>query len=149
MLNLAEGSPFKGSKFNKKSYEEGDLYRWSSLRSAYLAEANVDAASMYAANGWGPWALNAGPGTRGLTPTPSFREMGSGGIWYSPFGWGFYSPWLSYEAPFFGYGYGYGYGGGRHLHRFSNYREWGSRSPYIASNSDFLKAKLRFCCEKT
>ncbi len=28
------------------------------------------------------------------------------GIWYSPFGWPFYSPWVAY-----GYGFGYGFGG--------------------------------------
>jgi hypothetical protein len=44
------------------------------------------------------------------------------GIFYDPFGWGFYSPWLAFEAPYFGYGFGYGgigygglgYGGYRH-----------------------------------
>ena len=129
-LNLTESSPLKGSKFNKKSYEGGDLYRWSSLRSAYLAEANVDAASMYASSGWGPWALS------GWAWDPWFDAytfIPGDGIWYSPFGWGFYSPWLAYESPFFGYGYGYG--GWRYPHHFSNYREWGSRSPYVASNS--------------
>lgn len=134
-LNLTEGNPFKGRKFNKKSYEEGDLYRWSSLRSAYLAEANVDAASMYGANGWGPWGLNAWDWDPWFD---AYTFIPGDGIWYSPFGWGFYSPWLAYESPFFGYGYGgygYGIGGGRVPHRFSNYREWGSHSPYVASNS--------------
>ena len=36
-----------------------------------------------------------------------------------------------FPAPFFGYGYG----GDRYFHHFSNYREWESRSPYIANNS--------------
>src|SRR5271169_3861044 len=129
-LNLAEGSPLKGSKFNKKSYEEGDLYRWSSLRSAYLAEANVDAASMYPSSGWGPWGLNAWAWDPWFD---AYTFIPGDGIWYSPFGWGFYSPWLAYESPFFGYGYGYG--GWRYPHHFSNFREWGSRSPYVASNS--------------
>ena len=129
-LNLAPGSVFKGQKFDKKSYEEGDLYRWSSLRSAYLAEANVDTASLYAMNGWGPWALNAWAWDPWFD---AYTFIPGDGIWYSPFGWGFYSPWLAYESPFFGYGYGYG--GWHNPHRFSNYREWGSRSPYVASNS--------------
>jgi hypothetical protein len=43
----------KARKFDKKSYEEGNLFRWSGLRSGYLAEANVDAAGTYAENGWG------------------------------------------------------------------------------------------------
>jgi hypothetical protein len=57
-VRLGSNGPLRAQKFNKSLYEEGDLYRWSSLRSAYLAEANVDAAGFYAANGWGPW----GPG---------------------------------------------------------------------------------------
>jgi len=127
-LSLAEESSLKGRKFDKKSYEEGDLYRWSSLRSAYLAEANVDAASMYTGNSWGPW------GWANWYWDPWFDAytfIPGDGIWYSPFGWGFYSPWCVFDAPFFGYGYGYG--GGRYLHHFGNYRDWESRSPYIAS----------------
>jgi hypothetical protein len=54
-LSLKANSSPKAQKFDRKSYEEGDLYRWSSLRSSYLAEANVDPAGIYAANGWGPW----------------------------------------------------------------------------------------------
>jgi hypothetical protein len=127
-LSLAEESSLKGRKFDKKSYEEGDLYRWSSLRSAYLAEANVDAASMYAGNSWGPW------GWANWYWDPWFDAytfIPGDGIWYSPFGWGFYSPWCVFDAPFFEYGYGYG--GGRYFRHFGNYRDWESRSPYIAS----------------
>jgi hypothetical protein len=133
-LNLAADSSLKRLKFDKKSYEEGDLYRWSSLRSAYLAEANVDAASSYSSAGWGPW------GWTGWDWDPWFDAytfIPGDGIWYSPFGWGFYSPWWVFDAPFFGYGlgYGYGYGGGRYFHHFGNYRDWESHSPYVASNS--------------
>lgn len=46
---------FKDRKIDKNSYDADDLYRWSSLRSAYLAEANVDAAPGYLAGGWGGW----------------------------------------------------------------------------------------------
>ena len=106
-VTLASNDLSKPRKFDKKSYEEGDLFRWSSLRSGYLAEANVDAAGMYAENGWGgtgwwgtdwywdPWF-------------DAFTFIPGDGIFYSPFGWGFYSPWWVYQAPFFGYGYGYG-----------------------------------------
>ena len=130
-LSLAvNGSP-KESKFDKKSYEEDDLYRWSSLRSAYLAEANVDAASTYTSAGWGgPW------GWAGWDWDPWFGAytfVPGDGIWYSPFGWGFYSPWWVFDAPFFGYGWGYGYGGGRYFHNFGNYRDWEAHSPYVAS----------------
>ena len=128
-LSLAQNSSHKESKFDKKSYEEDDLYRWSSLRSAYLAEANVDAASTYTSAGWGgPW------GWAGWDWDPWFDAytfVPGDGIWYSPFGWGFYSPWWVFDAPFFGYGYGYG--GGRYFHNFGNYRDWEAHSPYVAS----------------
>ena len=119
-----EGS-LKAEKFKKKAYEEGDLYRWSSLRSAYLAEANIDAAGSYAANGWGPW----GPGWWGADwywdPWFSaYTFIPGDGIFYSPFGWGFYSPWWVYQAPFYGYGHYY--------HHFSaNYHTWGTGSHYV------------------
>ncbi|MGD1078277.1 MAG: FecR domain-containing protein [Candidatus Sulfotelmatobacter sp.] len=140
-VTLASNDLSKVRKFDKKSYEEGDLFRWSSLRSGYLAEANVDAASMYANSGWG------GPGWWGAEwywdPWfDAFTFIPGDGIFYSPFGWGFYSPWWVYQAPFFGYGYGYGgygrYGGyGGHLyHHFSeNARNWGPGTHYAAGRS--------------
>lgn len=135
-LNIAEGAQPKARKFDKKSYEEGELYRWSSLRSAYLAEANVDTARLYASNGWGDWGLNAWAWDPWFS---AYTFIPGDGIWYSPFGWGFYSPWLAYEAPFYGFGYGYGYGygysAGRRPYRFENSREWLAHSPYVASNS--------------
>lgn len=43
----------KSRGFDKKTYESSDLYNWSSLRSAYLAEANADVAPTYAVtDGW-------------------------------------------------------------------------------------------------
>ncbi|HWO29793.1 MAG TPA: FecR domain-containing protein, partial [Candidatus Acidoferrum sp.] len=41
-LALGTGGSMKPEKFDKESQD--DLYRWSSLRSSYLAEANVDRA---------------------------------------------------------------------------------------------------------
>jgi FecR protein len=57
-LDFSPGSPLRAEKFDKKNFDQNDLDRWSSLRSAYLAEANVDAAELYAAKKRGPW----GPG---------------------------------------------------------------------------------------
>lgn len=134
-VSLGFNGPLKVQKFNKKSYEEGDLYRWSSLRSAYLAEANVDAAGIYAANGWGPW----GPGWWGADwywdPWfDAYTFIPGDGIFYSPFGWGFYSPWWVYEAPFYGYGYGSGYG--HYYHHFSgDYHNWGPGSHYVTGRN--------------
>ena len=126
----------KPRKFDKKSYEEGDLFRWSSLRSGYLAEANVDAAGIYAQNGWG------GPSWWGADwywdPWfDAFTFLPGDGIFYSPFGWGFYSPWCVYQAPFFGYGYGFGrYGYVHNYHHFStDARNWGYGSHYVAGRS--------------
>lgn len=135
-VTLASNDLSKARKFDKKSYEEGDLFRWSSLRSAYLAEANVDAAGMYAESGWGglgwwgadwywdPWF-------------DAFTFIPGDGIFYSPFGWGFYSPWWVYDAPFFGYGYGWGgYGHGHYYHHFStDARNWGPGSHYVTGRS--------------
>ncbi len=52
----------QGEKFDKDEYEQSDLYRWSSLRSSYLAEANVDAARIYVGmdGPWGPGWIGAG-----------------------------------------------------------------------------------------
>ncbi len=128
-INLASGSTFKARKFNKKSFEEGDLYRWSSLRSAYLAEANVDEAGMYAST-MGPWGGGWAANWYWDPWFDAYTFIPGDGIFYSPFGWGFYSPWLVSEAPFYGYGYGYGYR--PYYHHFSANGTTGFRSPYLA-----------------
>jgi hypothetical protein len=95
---LNPDTSLKSRKFDKNMYKEGDLYRWSSLRSSYLAEANANEARVYVANGWyGPgwfgagWYWNPWFGTYTFIPAD--------GILYSPFGWGFYSPLWAYRAP--------------------------------------------------
>jgi hypothetical protein len=87
-------------KFDKEQYQQSDLYRWSSLRSSYLAEANVDAARVYVNNGYyGPGWVGAGwywnPWFGSYTFIPA------DGFFYSPFGWGFYSPLVVFRAPVF------------------------------------------------
>ncbi|MEO6816221.1 MAG: FecR domain-containing protein [Edaphobacter sp.] len=104
------GEPTKPERFNKDLAKNDDLYKWSSLRSAYLGQANVDLASAYA----GASGLNSGwywaGGPFGYTWLP-----GSGLFW-NPFGYGFYSPIYLYGGGSiygrYGYGDGYGYGGG-------------------------------------
>ncbi len=98
----------KATKFKESPYEQSDLYRFSSLRSQYLAEANANAAGLY---------LGGGPGWYGAgwywDPLfTAYTWIPGDGMFYSPFGWGFYSPWFVGYSPFFygGYGYGYGYG---------------------------------------
>jgi len=108
----------KSRKFDKDSFEASDdLYRWSSLRSAYLAQANVDEARTYVVDGWyGPgwwgagWYWNPWFGAYTFIPADGFL--------FSPFGWGFYSPLWVYRAPGFYYGHFY--------HNFAaGYPAWG------------------------
>ena len=115
-LDLNQTGRLKTAKFDKKAYETSDLYRFSDLRSSYLAEANVDMARQYYAGGPG-WY---GPGWYWDPGFWSYTWLPGDGIFYDPFGWGFYSPWFVGYAPIFygGYGYHYGYGG---VYGFRNY----------------------------
>jgi len=97
---LALNSPkLKEQGFNKDQVTKNDdLYRWSSLRSEYLSDANVNAAQMYYANGWyGPgwW----GPGWYWDPYFAGFTFLPGSGYFYNPFGWGFYSPLMVWRAP--------------------------------------------------
>ena len=127
-ITIASYNRLQLQHFSKKSYEVGDLYRWSSLRSAYLAEANVDAAHFYAANGQGPW----GPGWWGAKwywdPWfHAFTFIPEDGIFYTTFGWGFYSPRLVFKAPFCPEAYD---------HHFSiDNHSWGPGSHYVAGRN--------------
>lgn len=110
MVDLNTSEKLKAHSFDKDAYEQTDLYRWSSLRSQYLAEANADAARTYIVNGaYGPGWFGGGwywdPWFGGYTFIPA------DGIFYSPFGWGFYSPFVVYRSPFF-------FVGGPGVHRF-------------------------------
>jgi hypothetical protein len=107
------GDVSKSVSFNKDQAKSADqLYNWSSLRSEYLGEANVNLASGYGGSaGFAPgWFWDSG--LYGYTWLPG------GGPFFSPFGWGFYSPAYLYGGGLLygrgGYGYGrggYGYGG--------------------------------------
>jgi hypothetical protein len=99
-LNIAAGD-MKAHGFDRKSFE-GDLYNWGSLRSSYLAEANISEARTYVAGPgfwgggwyWNPWYS-------------AYTFIPGDGFFYNPFGWGFYSPWFVGYAPFFGFHGGY------------------------------------------
>jgi FecR protein len=106
--NLNSAGKLKTTKFDKRTYEQSDLYRFSDLRSEYLAEANVNAAGLYypgASLGWWGAGWYWDPWLVGYTWLP-------GDGWFaSPFGWGFSSPlWLGY-AGYYPYWGGYGYYG--------------------------------------
>jgi hypothetical protein len=109
VMLATENSQARG--FDKNAYE-GDLYNWSKLRSSYMAEANADVAPIY--EGYGPGWYGAGWYWDPWLSSYAFVPGGSD-IFYSPFGWGFYSPFAFYGAYGVPWGYGYGYYG-RGLH---------------------------------
>jgi FecR protein len=97
------GDGEKAEHFDKKASQDA-LYNWSSLRSEYLGEANVQLASAYeGAPDFAPgWFWDAG--LYGYTWLPG------DGAFFDPFGYGFYSPYYLFDG---GYVYGYGRGYGR------------------------------------
>lgn len=113
-VDLNGTAKLKSRKFDKNSFEQSDLYRFSNLRSEYLAEANVDAARTYYAGGPG-WY---GPGWYWDPFFTSYTWIPGNGVLYSPFGWGFYSPGFVSYAPI--------YYGGYHPYRGGHY-------PYYAA----------------
>ena len=84
-LAFNAGASMTPEKFNKEK-DQDDLYRWSSLRSSYLAEANVDRAQDHQEGYWYGAGWDWDPYYAAYTFIPG------DGIFYSPFGWGFYSP---------------------------------------------------------
>ena len=98
-LNVASDAPLKAQKFDKKK-DADDFYNWSALRSQYESEANMDIAR-YAPGVvspgwfWDPWYS-------------AYTFVPGNGIFYSPFGWGFYSPaWFGYAPIYYGAPYHY------------------------------------------
>jgi len=105
-LALAGGVSEKPAGFDARAAQD-ELYNWSSLRSQYLAEANNQIAGQYASISgfnpgwyWDPYMWD-------------YTFIGMGPNW-SPFGFGFYPPWMGgfYGRGFYGGGY-YGRGFGR------------------------------------
>lgn len=110
-------SKLKARGFDKKADEDA-FYRWSSLRSSYLAEANADAARGFANGyygyGYGPYAGWYNPGWFWDPWFGAYTWLPGDGIFWNPFGWGFYSPAFAYAAPFYGYGGIHAFGPGYH-----------------------------------
>jgi hypothetical protein len=99
-----DGKP-KAEGFNKTADEDA-FYRWSSLRASYLAEANVKTAGIYAYGGPG-WY---GPGWYWNPWFSAYTWIPGQGIFWDPFGWGFFAPGFVGYAPLYGYGF-YGHPG--------------------------------------
>ncbi len=95
------GEPLKVASFDRKA--EDDLYRWSSVRSDYLAQANAATAQ----NVYMGYGLFGGDGWYWNPYFTAWSWLPGDGYFYSPFGYPFFSPGYAMYAP---YGYG-GYGG--------------------------------------
>lgn len=106
------GGALMAENFDKKDTD--DLYNWSSRRAGYLATANASSAAAinngggYSGGlfGFGGWQFNPMFGMFTFVPAM--------GIGYSPFGYGWFSPYtIGYYMPYFGYPSYSGYAGGR------------------------------------
>lgn len=96
----------KARDFDKRAYED-EMYRWSSLRSSYLAQANIEMArAYYGGNGWAPspWV---GPNWYWDPWYSAYTWLPGDGIFWNPWGFGFYSPLFVFRAPFIGFGGGF------------------------------------------
>ena len=124
-LALGIGGSMKPEKFDKETQD--DLYRWSSLRSSYLAEANLDRAQDYQmATNW------YGAGWDWDPYYDSYTFIPGDGIFYSPFGWGFYSPFDLGFAPFFFFGHFNHRFDDRDFHHFGDRGRFGIGDHYYA-----------------
>jgi hypothetical protein len=98
------GDGISPKKFDAKQFQaHDDLYAWSGLRSQYLGDANLSLAQTYAGNGGYGYA----PGWAWAGYPYGYTWLPGDGLFWNPFGFGFYSPGYIY-----GGGYIYGYRGG-------------------------------------
>jgi hypothetical protein len=109
-----EAAVLTSMKFDAK--EDDGFYRWASRRAGYLAVANISAAKSLHDTGYynsayssGLWDWNPWFGMYTYVPL--------GGMWNSPFGYSYYSPYLvsgfyNYYPGYYGYNNGYYNGGG-------------------------------------
>jgi hypothetical protein len=97
-MALVAGQREKTADFDARPAND-ELYNWSSLRSQYLAEANNQIAGEYA---YGPGVY---PGWYWNSGLWGYTFVGPG-LYYSPFGWGFY-PWGGFYGGWGWYGHGF------------------------------------------
>ena len=90
-------APLRVTKFDVHADENDPLYQWSKVRSQYVAEANIDQARTIVVNhaGW------YGPGWYWDSAFSMYSWIPGDGMFWSPFGWGFYSPFAVWQAPIF------------------------------------------------
>lgn len=109
---LTLANKFKPMHFDAKEVAgQNPLYAWSNLRSEYEAEASMQSARTIFVGGGPDWY---GPGWYWNPYWDMYGFIPGDGIWYSPFGWPFYSPYIAYWGGGYygGYGHGYGYARG-------------------------------------
>jgi hypothetical protein len=105
---LTLAGKFKPEHFDAKAAAAQDpLYAWSNLRSEYEAEASMQSARAVFVGGGPSWY---GPGWYWNSYWDMYGFIPGDGIWYSPFGWPFYSPWAGYWGGWGGFYGGYGRG---------------------------------------
>lgn len=104
-VTISDAAAMKPRHFERRQFED-EFYRWSALRSGYLSEASVDVAGLYVGPGAGFYA----PGWYGFGWywDPWFGVytfLPADGVFWGPFGWGFYSPIAVYRSPYWFYGH--------------------------------------------
>ena len=89
----------KAAKFDTK--KEDELYAWSNVRSQYNAAVSYQSASAVSAGNYGVGYGYAGyrPGWFWNGAYDTWAWLPGAGAFYSPFGWGFYSPGVVAYAP--------------------------------------------------
>jgi hypothetical protein len=120
------GEHLRVAHFDPKPFED-EFYGWNGLRSGYLSEASVSAARGFVGKGAGLYTPNwvgAEPSQMGWywnTWFGVYTFLPADGVYYGPFGWGFYSPIEVFRSPFisdgnythsfaeFHYPYGHGF----------------------------------------
>ncbi len=134
-VNLTAGAAdVNSTKFDADQEEQSGIYRWSSLRSDYLSEANQQLAGEYApgyAPGWywDPYMI----GYTFLGPSPFYSPFGWG---FAPFGWGGYYP--GFYGGYYGGGYvGHGWGHAPGPHGPVNLRNGGFGGPAAHTSGSF------------
>lgn len=151
---LALAGNLKSQKFDEAKVQD-DFYNFNSLRSSYLAEANVDLApNYYVAGGYyGPdWV---GTGWYWDPWFDAYTWLPADGLFFDPFGWGFYAPFYGgfYGGGFYGRRYPlYGaYGGGHFYHHFGpgyrpnvaeNFRGGAARGPVNSFQSGVTRGPV-------
>ena len=91
--------PLRPVSFNRKAQD--DLYRWSSVRSSYLAEANAATAQ----NVYMGYAPYWGTGWYWNPYFSAWSWLPGNGFFYSPFGYPFYSPGYVIYRPYRSFGH--------------------------------------------